>query len=205
MKKNIIEIIIASICIILFIIILYTVQTKKINSLDQLIYEKISRFINPTNTKFMKIITIFGSVIGIAFGVFISYFFLKDKFDKSFITLAMLGEAALNNVIKVIIKRPRPTINPLVVETGYSFPSGHTMSSTAFFSLLIFFLWKSHLPTKIKIIITIPFVCIIGLVLTSRVYLGVHYFSDVFAGLLLSLACILLLSSGYPKIKKFFL
>ena len=142
MKKNIIELGIALIFLILFLIILYAVLTKKISSLDQFVYDKISRLINPTNTKIMKCITFFGSVIGIIFGLFVSYFVLESKFDKIFLTLIMLGEAALNNLIKVIIKRPRPIINPLVTETGYSFPSGHTMSSTIFFSMILFFLWK---------------------------------------------------------------
>ena len=205
MKKNIIELGIALIFLILFLIILYAVLTKKISSLDQFVYDKISRLINPTNTKIMKCITFFGSVIGIIFGLFISYFFLESKFDKTFLTLIMLGEAALNNLIKVIIKRPRPIINPLVTETGYSFPSGHTMSSTIFFSMILFFLWKSHLSLKGKILCTILFGFLIFLVLSSRIYLGVHYFSDVFAGLLLSIAFVLLVTAGFPKIINFLL
>ena len=67
MKKNIIELGIALIFLILFLIILYAVLTKKINSLDQFVYDKISRLINPTNTKIMNCITFFGSLIGIIF------------------------------------------------------------------------------------------------------------------------------------------
>ena len=78
------------------------------------------------------------------------------------------------------------------------------MSSTAFYSLILFFVWKSHLPKLIKIIITIPCIIMILSVLISRVYLGVHYISDVTAGLALSLAYVLLITYFYPGLKGYF-
>ena len=153
MRKGFIHLIVASIFLFIFLSILYLVLSKKTNSLDQAFYQSISKLINPTNTKIMRFITFFGGTLGIACSLGVSYIFFKNNFDRGFLTLGILGEVALNNVVKIIIKRIRPTINPLVLETGYSFPSGHTMSSTAFYSLILFFVWKSHLPKLIKIII----------------------------------------------------
>lgn len=205
MKKGMISIGIAIILLIAFCTILYLVWTKKVDQIDKAVYGFISKLITPKNTKIMKFLTFFGGTIGIALSLFVSYFFIKDNFDRGFITLGILGEVALNNIIKIIIKRFRPTINPLVIETGYSFPSGHTMSSTAFYSLLLFFIWKSSLSMTIKIIISIPCIIMIFSVLISRVYLGVHYISDVTAGLCLSLSYVLLITFFYTSLRNYFI
>lgn len=198
------QIVIAGMFILIFFLILYFVITKKIDSVDQFIYDKISKLINPNNTKFMKFITGFGSTLGIILSIFISLFFLKNNFNRGFIMLGTLGEAALNSLIKVIIRRPRPAINPLVKETNFSFPSGHTMASTAFYMLILFFIWKSPLPKEIKIVITIFSILIVLGVAFSRIYLGVHYFSDVVAGICCSVAYVLILTYFYPDLSQFF-
>lgn len=190
---------------IIFFGLLYLVITKKIESMDHAIYEKISKIINPTNTKIMKVITFFGGTIGIIISVIITYFFLKSNFDRGFLTLSILGEVALNNIIKVIIKRPRPAINPLVIETSYSFPSGHTMAITAFYALILFFLWKSPLSLLWKTIITIASIIIILIISFSRIYLGVHYTSDILAGITCSIAYVLLITLCYTRLKGIFI
>ena len=205
MRKGIIQLTVAGIFLLIFALILYFVLSKKTDSVDQACYEWIAKMINPTNTKLMKFITFFGGTLGIAISIGVSYFFLKDNFDRGFLTLGILGEVALNNLIKVIIKRIRPSIHPLVLETGYSFPSGHTMATTVFYSFILFFVWKSHLPKTLKIIITIPCIIMILSVLISRVYLGVHYISDVTAGLTLSIAYVLIITFFYTSLKGHFL
>ncbi len=204
MKRSIIQIIIAVLLILAFLTILYLVATKKSDKMDNRIYQKVATFINPKNTRIMKIITLFGSTIGVVFGVMVSYFLLNDLFDFYFLIESMIGEVIMNNIIKIIVGRIRPSINPLVVEKGHSFPSGHTMAATAFFGFLIFFLWKSSLATGLKILLTVIGTMIILLVLISRVYLGVHYSSDVLAGLLLSIAYVLLMTYYYTDMKRIF-
>lgn len=203
--KQLIQVLLAVLFLIFFGLILYLVLEKKIESFDQAIYEMISKFINPVNTKMMRFITFFGGTLGILLSVLVSYVFLKDNFDRGFLTLGILGEVALNNIVKIVIKRIRPTINPLVIETGYSFPSGHTMSSTAFYSFILFFIWKSPIPKTLKILLSIPCIIMILSVLISRVYLGVHYISDVTAGLCLSICYVLLITAFYSNIKNYFI
>ena len=90
------------------------------------------------------------------------------------------------------MQRPRPTEFRLIEETGYSFPSGHSMISLAFYGYLIYLIYKyinnKHLK-RILIIILSTLICIIGV---SRIYLGVHYTSDVLGGFLISIAYLII-------------
>lgn len=204
MRNNIIQIIMIIMLLLLFLLFLYLVITKKIDERDQKHYEKISKMINSKNTKIIKRITFLGSTIGIIMGIIISFLLIKDTFDRCFIAFSLLGEVLLNNIIKRLVKRPRPTINPLVVEKNFSFPSGHTMASTAFNLLILFFVWSFPIIMFWKLIITLIASVIILSVAFSRVYLGVHYTSDVLAGIACSSAYIMLLTLLYVPIKTLF-
>lgn len=196
-----IQLIMALICLSLFFILLYCVVTKKIEKMDQSFYQKVSKKINKRNTFIMKGITFFGSTIGIIVCILLSFIFIKNPFDREFIVITILGEVLLNNLIKLIVKRLRPSINPLVVEKSHSFPSGHTMASTVFYSLIVFFLWKFPISFVIKIIITLFIIAMVMSIMYSRIYLGVHYLSDVLAGACCSLFYILIVTFLYTPIK----
>lgn len=136
-------------------------------------------------TDFFLFITKFGDWIFILFCLCISLVFLKEMRARKFISLVMLVEIALNISLKLFFGRARPNVTHLIEETSYSFPSGHAMASTTFYLLIIYFLWNTNLSKTLKIIFTIFLVLLIFFICISRIYLGVHYASDIIGGFLL--------------------
>lgn len=94
----------------------------------------------------------------------------------------------LNQALKFIVQRPRPDGFQLAVEQGFSFPSGHSMVAMAFFGLLAWMVWRYESDRATRIGCAVAFGIVIVLVGVSRIYLGVHYASDVLAGFCVSLA-----------------
>lgn len=93
----------------------------------------------------------------------------------------------LNEVLKFIVHRPRPDGFRLISEVGYSFPSGHSMVAMAFFGLLIWMVWRYERDRTMRLLWSVFFALVILAVGLSRIYLGVHYASDVIAGFCVSL------------------
>ena len=104
------------------------------------------------------------------------------------VTVNLACVVALNTLLKTIVQRPRPEGFRLVAESGYSFPSGHSMVAMAFFGLLIWMIWRHHRRDAMRVVWCAFFGLVIVAVGLSRVYLGVHYASDVLAGFCVSLA-----------------
>ncbi|MDO4679847.1 MAG: phosphatase PAP2 family protein [Aerococcus sp.] len=104
--------------------------------------------------------------------------------------IVVLGPGILNPFIKALVTRPRPDVAlRLVSESGYSFPSGHSMGSVIFYgalTILILHYWHPS-PRVKKLLATVMTLLVLGIAY-SRLYLSVHYFSDVCAGLSLGSA-----------------
>ena len=105
----------------------------------------------------------------------------------------------LNQLLKRILQRPRPTEYRIIQETGYSFPSGHSMISMAFYGYLIYLIYryvKNKYIKWISISLLSILICLIGI---SRIYLGVHYTSDVLGGFLISISYLVIYISAVNK------
>lgn len=116
------------------------------------------------------------------------------------IFLSVGGAAALNMILKAIFERPRPDLwDRLVVEHSYSFPSGHAMASAALGLALIAALWTSRYRWA-AIVVGGLYMTVIS---ATRLYLGVHYPSDVIAGWLVSAAWVaIVVASLYTRLGK---
>jgi undecaprenyl-diphosphatase len=126
-------------------------------------------------------------LIGIALVFFLALYLKKRRKESLVLFVSLLLGALLETLIKEIVQRSRPVIQ-LVSETSYGFPSGHSVFAVILFSLLIYF-YKERIKSKFFRIFFISLnVLLILLVGFSRIYINVHWLTDVIGGLVLGLA-----------------
>lgn len=184
--------IVVVICLVVFCLIGIKILNNDVIQLDNIVYQFFSRnLISNVMTPIAKVFTCFGEAIFIGVAAILSLVFIKNRK----IGLAICGNLAmvtgLNLVIKNIVQRPRPIGYRLIEETGYSFPSGHSMISMAFYGFAIYLICKYVKNKALKCTLTILLSLLIILIGASRIYLGVHYPSDVLGGFLISLAYVI--------------
>jgi membrane-associated phospholipid phosphatase len=174
-------------------------RENELEAFDHHIINIVQSFINDRMTAFMFSVTFLGSVKWIVYlaasaGIILMVF---KKWALSVFLLAGSGGGALFNwLLKWIFKRERPDILPLLTETGYSFPSGHSMGSFIFYGASAYILVHLFSRISLKLLAVLANSLIILLIGISRIYLGVHYPSDVIGGFLAGgtwlAACIIL-------------
>lgn len=198
--KEYIKYTILILCSVIFAIFTYKVVADKTIYIDSIVYNYISNnIINKNRTEIVKVITNITSPIMVITTALILVLAIKDKKIKISLVINLLGITIINNLIKVIIARPRPEINKLVTETGYSFPSGHSITSMVFYGYLVYLTYKYINNKKIKIPLIIFLILLIPAIGLSRIYLGVHYASDVLCGFLLGTIYLILFISISKK------
>lgn len=175
---------------LLFLLFLGLYLSSNISFFDEFIYGLVITLKSEVFTYFMKFITFFASTkfIMLLMFVFLVIYFLRKKRLFLIMDIIILGEVILNNSIKIIIGRERPELINLVTETSYSFPSGHTMVAVVLYGFIIYVVSKLKLNKYLKIAIISLLIILIILIMMSRIYLGVHFASDVFSGMSLSIA-----------------
>ncbi|SFK23474.1 undecaprenyl-diphosphatase [Halobacillus dabanensis] len=142
-------------------------------------------------------ITELGSVIFITIAsiVLFVYLFFFSPFSRwvgIYFAINMIGISSLTTFLKVTFGRERPEILAEYDGTGFSFPSGHTTGSVVFYGFLIYVIVVSPLKKAWKLLINSVLGLLILLVGLSRVYLGVHFLSDVLGGFLFGLTWLLI-------------
>lgn len=136
--------------------------------------------------KIMLGITYLGSEYAYIILLLLGFIFIRDRLIPLLISGGLMVSAFAFGVIKFIVKRPRP-LNGLILENGFSFPSGHSLSAIFFYGFLIYFVSKYIKNIKLKRILQVLIIVIILLIGFSRIYLCVHFASDVIAGFVLGL------------------
>ena len=156
------------------------------NTFDSIVYNFLSKIASPNLTIIMKLFSYLASSWVLIIISAIVYFFLKFYKKKTLyaniIIINVVVSTFLDGLFKVMFHRGRPDILRLVTASGYSFPSGHSMIGLAFYGLLLYLLFRSVSSKVKKFWITFGFVGLIIAIGVSRIYLGVHYASDVLAG-----------------------
>ena len=166
---------------ILFLSIwIFLVFREKLTFIDNNIYSFFIGFKTDLLTNIVRLITNIGGAYVLVTIAFLILIFVKNKKVGWFVSLNLILSYLLNEILKRIFRRNRPLFTHLVKESGFSFPSGHAMVSFCFYGLIIFLIHRSKLKYKkyYEGLLSI-LILIIG---STRIYLGVHYFSDIIAG-----------------------
>lgn len=187
--------------ICLFILIAFFVSTKANLWFDSYIIN-IVRDISDYKTFIYNFITFFASGAFFAIMSILIFIFVKNKRLALFVVCSVLLGALINNfVFKLLFARNRPS-DMIVNESGYSFPSGHSMTAAVFYGFIIYLVYNSDLNKNKKLVIIAALISLIVLIAISRIYLGVHYPSDVVAGVVLGIIYLIITTKIYEKIKE---
>lgn len=136
---------------------------------------------NPILDILMKLVTQTGNIGAISLvSIMAGWFFWNRRQVDAFSILGVFGGAVgINALLKLIFARPRPHLfPPLVVETDFSFPSGHVTAAVAVYGFLAFLLWQNR--HRVWAVLSAMWVLVVAF---SRIYLGVHYPSDTLAAM----------------------
>ena len=190
------------ISLVLFVGLYFLLYLNLLGEFDQQVSNFFITVRTPLITKLMHIISKSSDVFGYLFLVVLMSMILFLKKDSKLAlqgTLILILAAGLNILLKGAIARPRPFENPLAYASFYSFPSGHAMSAIVFYGFLIHIIFSLDIKPVLKYLFTLIFIFISFVIGLSRIYLGVHYASDIlggyFAGLIWLMLCLIIINS----------
>ncbi|ULT59653.1 phosphatase PAP2 family protein [Neobacillus drentensis] len=166
------------------------VSKHAILTFDGRIISFIQGFEAPMQTTIMRIFSFIGGTIPVIvislFAIIFLYKVLKHRSELVLFIAVILGANILFATLKQLFHRARPDLHRLAEVSNYSFPSGHATMAFALYGVLTFLLWRhisSRLGRTLLIILSGFMIVTIGI---SRIYLGVHYPSDIIAGYFIS-------------------
>jgi undecaprenyl-diphosphatase len=185
-----------SAALLAFIGIAKMVFKERKETFDMHAFNFLAHRVNNINTDVMQVFTFLGThtflipanLILVAYFLFIK----KRRWYSITVPVVVLSSLLLMFLLKLIFHRDRPLTPLLEAAQGYSFPSGHALMSITFYGLLIFLVWQNEKNVWAKWILSILLVLLINFIGVSRVYLRVHYASDVLAGFCVGLMWLLL-------------
>ena len=174
------------IALVVFVFVTRRVFLQNRTEFDHEVFAYLQQHVSDRNNDLMQLFTFLGTheflipanLILIAYFLFIK----KQKWYSIKIPAIALSSLGLMVALKHIFKRPRPDIPLLFEADGLSFPSGHALMSVTFFGLMIYIVYKTFRNAGWKWLLISLLVILILIIGFSRIYLRVHYASDVIAG-----------------------
>ena len=194
-------------CIIVFLIIGAEVASAKGPlAFDENAFAFAKSIQSAGFTQFIEFITFFASrnFITAAALMLIAYFIFvrRHRWYSLKVPVVALGSISLNLVLKYFFDRQRPDL-PLVEASGLSFPSGHSMIAASFYSLIIYLTWKNVESKPLRNILVAVLIIFILLIGFSRIYLRVHFATDVVAGFAAGILWVIIGIWSLRKIEKY--
>lgn len=172
-------------CIIVFLVLSAEILEGEPVGLDEAAFDFAASLSSPFMDGFIKVITFFASqqFLTPAGLLLIAYFLFirKHRWYSVKVPVVALGSISLNLVLKYFFDRERP-MEPLVHASGLSFPSGHSMMAASFYGLIIYLIWHNVRSEALRYVLVGLVAVFIALIGFSRIYLRVHYATDVLAG-----------------------
>jgi len=194
-------------CIIIFALTAYRIFLLKKDGIDTTVFNFLSSHVSNRHTEIMEAITFLGNhnFLIPANLVLIIYFLVirKHRWYSIKIPVVAIGGVTMMALLKFVFSRPRPLIPLLEPARGFSFPSGHAMMSFSFYGVLIFMVYENVRNQYLKWGLIIALLFLIFLIGLSRVYLRVHYASDVIAGFAAGFIWVVLSLSIVGRIEKY--
>lgn len=188
--------------IFLVVINMIFVATGKMLVVDNWVYEQLIH--NEILTKILLFLTNFGSVTYIVLICVLLLLFYKPKKELLNLYGVVILSTVINNVIKIIFRRARPALMGSLVpvfESTFSFPSGHAMASMTFYGFLIYMIYKKEINKNLKFTLIGLLSFLILAIGFSRIYIYVHYFSDVLTGFMCSFIILFFYIKFAKKVK----
>jgi undecaprenyl-diphosphatase len=185
-NKRLIFILLAISALVVFVMLAYEVK----NGHSFVIDEQAMVVVEKIESQFLTTIVIGFTTLGSKNGVismFLLSLLLSGLVFKHYapllgLTITVVGGDYLNKTLKAFIGRERPSFNEEVGGLGFSFPSGHAMVSCAFYGLVAYLILMQLKKKSHKVILTVLSVFMVLCIGLSRVYLKVHYLTDIIAG-----------------------
>lgn len=192
-------------CITVFAYAVNMVFIKKATTFDENVFNFVGEHVSDTRTSIMVFISFLGkhSFLIPANLVLLAYFlFMKNRRFSVRIAALALSSLSLMFLLKLSFRRIRPEIPLLEQVHGFSFPSGHALMSVAFYGLLIYITWHEVKQRTLRAVLITFWFSLIVLIGFSRIYLRVHYASDVIAGFAVGFAWLVISLWVIDKIEK---
>jgi membrane-associated phospholipid phosphatase len=193
--------------IIVILVFLISTPIRKYKSIDLAIFDKLQPWTSPQKNKIILFFTFLGShLFLIPANLLLIFYFIfaahKNWFSIRVLTIA-LSSLALMFLLKYLFQRKRPLSPLLKAAKGLSFPSGHSIMAVTFYGSVIYILLHTIDIDWLKYVSVIVLVSVILLIGFSRVYLRVHYASDVVAGFIIGLLWLLISLSVINSLEKY--
>ena len=188
---------------LLFLLLAAFIHAGLTNGIEGWVYGEAVERMSPALTRLVKGITHLGDAGTVI--IFCLALFVIPKSRRTIalpVAVSVLVSTGLNQVLKRIFARERPDILRLIVETSFSFPSGHAMTNSAMYTMLILLIFRYVQSPGKRLLLSLPCLLLILAIGLSRVYLGVHYAGDILGGWLLGFASAMGVYFFFPPERK---